>query len=154
MAKLIGLDSFGIPIVEADETGDKITRQAFLYLEPKSGQNEKDFAQCGSCALYSGSSCYLHAQDVQIKPDASCGFYCYGTPNPDYKGKELGAVTPDESELAEVLVQCHRCIYFHEDKSICGLYQELNQKFPDQFDLDENVKPHGCCNANIQKENK
>lgn len=148
----------------------KVTRDAFLYLEPK--HNEEDFAQCGPCRMFVGEGhgfdegrCILHGTRVEIDDDDSCGFMAEwptpdGAPNPEVvldHARELhegipGSVTPKESGLVDRRVQCHRCKFANAAVSRCGLYEKLNAAFPEIFDLDPKIKRHACCNAQSPKE--
>ena len=153
---------------------DLVDRSAFLYLEPKKG-NEKEFAQCGTCRLFvpgpkgSGGEagetlgrCVIHGSYVDIDEDDSCGFYVPwptpgGVPIPkvvaDHKA-ELekgiqGSVTAVESGLVDREVQCHRCRFAEVGATRCGLYVELNKKMPDKVLLNPKIEPHACCNAQM-----
>ncbi len=155
----------------------KITRDAFLYLEPKAGQ-EENFAQCGPCRMFvpqeklgdafEEDRCIIHGSFVEIDEDDSCGFMV-PWPTPDGQPNEgvvadhaaelkkmiTGSVTAVESGLVSRRVQCHRC-EFPAEKEItrCGLYETLNKKFPDVWALDPNIHPHACCNAQEPKAGK
>lgn len=131
----------------------KITRDAFLYLEPKDDQ--KDFAQCSSCYLVTNGKCLIHGPDIKITHDMTCAFYVPGEPQPEKAGQELRLVTPEQSGLVRGQVRCEHCQYTagntFEDQG-CGLYRMLNQRQPEDFDLDPKIKSHGCCNAFIVAE--
>jgi hypothetical protein len=149
---------------------EKVTRDAFLYLPPKHGVAE-DFAQCGPCRMFvpakylhdgmEGGRCIIHGSRVVIDEDDSCGFMV-PWPTPDgsantkvYRDhaaelvKELpGSVTPEQSGLVSRKVQCHRCRFKrNKEATLCNLFYTLTKKMPDKFDLDENIEPHACCNA-------
>ncbi len=148
---------------------DKITRDAFLYLAPK--KEKENFAQCIACRMfipevegYKGGRCVIHGSEVEIDGDDSCGFMvewptANGAPNPETvedHAEELakgvpGSVTPEESGLVSRRVQCHRC-RFVEEGPRCGLYIELNS-VSSNFDLDVNIEPHACCNAQMPIKN-
>jgi hypothetical protein len=123
----------------------KHKRDTFLYMEG----NIKDFAQCSSCIMWLSkrNKCMIHSESVKIDGDDSCGLYVQGAPRED--GTCLGLVTPKESGLVDRQVRCENCFHFGENK--CGLFDNLNKKMPDQFDLDINVKPRACCNAQVPK---
>lgn len=141
----------------------KVTRSAFLYLEPKPRDSAEEFAQCSSCRMFvpkveglNGSRCIIHGSKVEVSPGATCGLYVdwpTGKPNQqvvDNHAAELakdiaGSVTPQESGLVNMKVQCHRCSFAEEEATICGLYRKLNSMDLGKFD--ENIKPHACCNA-------
>jgi hypothetical protein len=152
---------------------DKIGRDAFLYLEPKSHDDVEYFAQCGPCRFFvpqkalgtkfDSGRCILHGSHVPINEEDSCGFFADW---PDGKvaretvyrnAAELkrmigGSVTGEESGLVARRVQCHRCRFAgNRQATRCGLYDELNKKLPTAFALDPNIKPHACCNAQMPK---
>jgi hypothetical protein len=121
----------------------KIERSAFLYLE---GAN-RDFAQCGTCYAYAPDDkrCALFGPKVSVAPTDSCGFYlkAYGSEAPALTTKNR--VSPKDAGFYKGSVRCENCYYGGGGK--CGLYQELNKKLPDYFDLDINIEPRACCNA-------
>lgn len=144
---------------------EKITRDAFLYMNSKANSPKDEFAQCSTCRMfvptYEGGSCILHGSKVRVDDDDSCGLYApwpYGTPNPkvvEDHCKELakdlpGSVSPEESGLVSREVRCQNCEYFEEDTYHCHLYHILNHTFPEVFNLDHTVEPYGCCNANTE----
>jgi hypothetical protein len=146
---------------------DKVTRAAFIYLEPKPRDDNGTFAQCWSCRMFvpevtglDGGRCIIHGSKVDIDADDSCGFYVDwptedGEPNPQVvhdHAEELaknipGSVTPEESGLIDDRVQCHRCAFAEAGATVCGLYRSLSRARPRIVDLDDRIKPHACCNA-------
>lgn len=155
-----------------EEATEKNTRDAFLYLEPKKKKLRKEFAQCSTCRMFVPDEytegkidlCIIHGSDVKVGEGYSCGMYApwpKGTPEEKVMqnhAKELsgglpGSFTPEESGLVEREVRCENCEFHRPDEGECGLYALLNKKMPDYFDLDVKVEPHGCCNANIQRDN-
>lgn len=121
----------------------KITRDAFLYLDPKAPKDA--FAQCATCALYVAGAerCAILGPAQVVLPGDSCGLYVPGSPNPDLDTKAL--VTPEEAGLVHRQVRCENCVYLKAEG--CDLYWQLNKALPDVFDLDNDVDPQGCCNA-------
>lgn len=129
-----------------DPTSGKITRFAFLYMDPKSPKTR--FAQCSTCMLWTGgenNTCVIHGKDLKITGDMTCGLYAHGTPMPSWAGQEQKSVTPKESGLYKGEVRCENCKYGSEDG--CGLFIMLNKLDPDTFNLDPKIDPKGCCNA-------
>jgi Pyruvate/2-oxoacid:ferredoxin oxidoreductase delta subunit len=131
---------------------EKITRDAFLYLDPKEPKNQ--FAQCGQCMMYTGKSkenvatCTIIGPDEPIRGDIdSCGLFVHGAPVPDERGYEMESVSKKEAGYVERLVRCENCISYEPEKSICLLFKSLNKSMPEQFDLNINVDQQGCCNA-------
>lgn len=120
-----------------------IRRDAFLYLDPKPPENQ--FAQCGTCMMFTGSTCTIHGLDVPITKRHSCGLYVHGKPMPNEKGHEMASVTPEESGLIEAHVRCKNCRFFQAEKSWCGLYERMSAG--GVFQLNAAVHPNGCCNA-------
>lgn len=123
----------------------KLGRDAFLYMDPKPPQ--KRFAQCSTCRdwVTGDRRCVIHGPKVQVFGGDSCGLYVWGTPKPPGTDTEV-IVTPKESGFVERLVRCENCQWFGDDGN-CGLYQLLNRRLSDTFDLDIRVDAHGCCNA-------
>jgi hypothetical protein len=127
---------------------EKITRDAFLYLDPQ-GPNTAEFAQCETCVMFTGDRCIIHGPDVEVDCDDSCGLYIHGP-------KKLGdapikMVTPEESGLVDREVRCENCVYFDKTYSTCQLFEMLNRRFPKTFDLATRVNKLGCCNAQTPK---
>jgi Pyruvate/2-oxoacid:ferredoxin oxidoreductase delta subunit len=150
--------------------GLKNTRDAFLYFNHRPNSPKTEFAQCVTCRMfvpdeYMGTDsdmdlCVAHGSNVKVGEEYSCGLYSgwpKGPPNPqvirdhaaELKKGIPGSVTPKESGLVERKVRCENCAFF--DKNKCRLYMMLNKTLPNLFDLDENVEPYGCCNANIER---
>ena len=141
---------------KAPKQRNKITRDAFLYLEPKEGSYKPDkYAQCESCMMFSGSkheTCGIHGKASKIKAEGSCGFYVNGEPDEMMHDHSMPLVTKKESGYVERRVRCENCAYGDSDELECGLYKLLNS-FPN-FKLDVNIKAKGCCNANTPKGDK
>lgn len=149
---------------------EKIGRDAFIYLEAPAGHEEKDFAQCAPCRMFvpqsalgkefSEGRCIIHGSYMDVDEDDSCAFM---VPWPTPEGKPVpkvvadhaaeikkgitGSVTPQQSGFVSRRVQCHRCQFARKEATRCGLYEMLNRALPKYFNLDPNIKPHGCCNA-------
>jgi hypothetical protein len=153
----------------AKEIGQRVTRDAFLYFDPKSP--EKQFAQCSTCRKYVpkkflGASapfdlCIEHGSKVEVGPGWSCGMYSVwpkGSPDAvvmrnhasELKPGLPGSVTPEESGLVDREVRCENCGFFQSAACKCGLYAALNLLLPRVFDLDSAVDEYGCCNANTE----
>jgi len=147
---------------------NRITRDAFLFLTPKTDNQNDYFAQCGPCRMFvpdkylegklKGDRCIIHGSKQVVNEGMSCGFMCsWPTPNgspvehviKDHAAELLkiipGSVTAKDSGLVDRRVQCHRCRF--SDGNKCGLYRRLNQAMPQIFDLDESITPNSCCNA-------
>lgn len=120
----------------------KIKRDAFLYLD--GGDNR--FAQCGTC-IFGKSKCAL-AGGHDVNPTiGSCGFYVRGPAVP--RTKPFARMAPEQMGYVERKVRCENCQHFDRPNQDCELYELLNKQFPDLFDLEEGVHPHGCCNAQV-----
>ena len=148
----------------------KITRDAFLYLEP--AKNTANFAQCGTCTFFvpaiefgkeeKKDRCCLHGPKVGIEAGYSCGLYVPGKPTPgdlaahaaELRAGHQAAVTPKESGLVERKVRCENCYFYDSKESECELFEDLTAKMPTVFDLDESVEKNACCNAQTKMEKK
>jgi hypothetical protein len=125
--------------------GQKIKRDAFLYMNPKPPQNS--FAQCGTCRQFTGTGCLILG-DTKITKDMACGLYTRGRPQLHMKGREEALVPPKEAGLVNFQVRCENCKYGGSD---CQLYEMLNDQLPETFDLETKIDPKGCCNAFVRK---
>lgn len=125
--------------------GDKIGRWAFIYLEPSTPEAAADFAQCSSCQhfLPGRKRCAIFSENDVVKAGASCGLYLQGKPHDNQKIQDL--VSPAEAGYVEGQVRCENCSWYKE--GTCGLFAQLDEKFPDAFELKSTVSPKGCCNA-------
>ena len=133
----------------------KIKRNAFIYLEPseKSYGDPKQFAQCGTCALWTGEKrkrCYILGKKLEVLAGDTCGLYCNGEPQVDLlTGNEIETMKPEDAAFYKGQVRCENCLYFNSTISSCKLFFILDSEFPNDFDLGSGVKATGCCNANI-----
>lgn len=138
---------------EAKES-HKIERDAFLYFDPKPPKDI--FASCGACAMWTGpkhETCTIHGKDVLVKAGDSCNLYVHGEPMPEEAGHEMKLVTKEESGFVSRPVRCENCAAFDARGSKCKLFATLNKKLGNLFDLEEEVHPQGCCNAQKAKHN-
>jgi hypothetical protein len=124
----------------------KITRDAFLYLSPKAPTDR--FAQCSTCRdwVRGDNRCRIHGPRLPVKGTASCGLYVHGDPKPP-DTPCWPYVTPEQSGLVDRQVRCENCAHMATDEDKCMLYDTLNKKLPDLFDLKVEIHPQGCCNA-------
>ncbi len=129
----------------------KIGKEAFLYLEPLN--SDVEFAQCSTCRdwVMDDDRCRIHGQYVTVPGTASCGFYIEGTPCQPGAHTEA-IVTPTDSGLTDREVRCENCYYGGPEIYVCGLFETLNKALPNDFDIDVNITPKGCCNANTPRE--
>lgn len=128
----------------------KLGRDAFLYLDPKDPEGR--FAQCSTCRdwVTDDRRCVIHGPKVYVAGRMSCGLYVHGQPQP--KGTPTKViVTAEESGLVDRQVRCENCQWF-DVAGECGLYDLLNKRLKEFFDLDINVDAHGCCNAQQPEE--
>jgi hypothetical protein len=131
---------------ESKESSDKkIHNDAFVYLDPKPPENK--FAQCSTCALFlpGKQRCGIFSKDFKVVANAACSLYVHGKPHDDQQ--IINSVSPEEAGYVVGQVRCENCGWYEADHKECGLYEMLNKKLPDVFDLDEYVDPKGCCNA-------
>ena len=129
----------------------KLERDAFLYLNPEHGVPE--FAQCGTCVdwVQGDNRCTIHGPRVKVPESASCGFYICGETHPPGTVTEA-LVTAEESGLVDRKVRCENCQWGGPTTYRCRLFAGLNERLPDVFDLDEQIEPKGCCNAQLPGE--
>lgn len=130
-------------IQEAQSESHRLDRSAFIYLDPTG--EKSTFAQCGSCTFFMPGKerCSLYGKEDRVVADASCGVYVQGKPHDDQKF--LNKFTPKNSGYVLGQVRCENCGWFED--GVCHLFRKLNQHMADVWDLDEKVKPQGCCNA-------
>jgi len=132
------------PIKPKEEPPQKITREAFLYME----SDEEDFAQCGTCWQFDPEQkrCAILGPDFEVDADDSCCLYTKGDP---VEGQPMVTrVTPKDAGFVKREVRCENCVYGGKK---CELYVMLNKKLPDVFNLNPNIKPRACCNAQTPK---
>ena len=144
-------------ILNKKDSAVKIDRSTYLYFDP-SGEKQEDFAQCGTCMMFTGDFikkgekdglCTIIGPEVPIQAIGSCGLY---VPGPNHVGaKTMKAYTPEEAGYVERPVRCENCIDFAEKMSVCHLFHRLNENEPENYDLDVHVKARGCCNAQRAK---
>lgn len=128
----------------------KADRSAFVYMNPRE-KHYDNFAQCGSCMMFTGKTCTIHGPDISVGKSDSCALYVPGDPMPGEKGHEMKSVTPEESGLYSGQVRCENCKFYKKGGQECGLYQALNEKVSGKFSLEERVHPKACCNAFVGK---
>ena len=134
-----------ITLMEARKTGgNRITRSAFIYLEPKPGESDQ-FAQCGTCFMFMPGKkrCSIFGPDDVVVADASCGLYVHGEPYDEQLIRD--AVTPEAAGYVKEQVRCENCTWYKAGK--CALFALLNQADSGAFDLEESVKAKACCNG-------
>jgi len=124
----------------------ELKRDAFLYLEPT--KDKAKFAQCATCMMFTGDAnktCTIHGGDQEISSQGSCGLYVPGDNHTDMAGKEVKAVSAQQSGYVEREVRCENCSHYEPEESCCELYEYLNGL--EAFNLDQSVQSKGCCNA-------
>jgi len=130
---------------------NKLSRDAFLYLNPEPGID--DFAQCSSCQdwVEGDNRCVIHGPKVRTPGTASCGFYIFGDVQPAGT-KTYAMVSAEESGLVDREVRCENCQWGGPTTYKCRFFLGLNERLPEMFDLDEHIEPKGCCNAQLPTE--
>lgn len=119
----------------------RVTRDAFLYVD----SGNPHFAQCGTCWLFDRKNGMCNILGTEVGSEDSCGYY---GPGPFDPGVEtMRRFTPKEVGLVRRQVRCENCWFYDSRDSHCDLYRHLNEVMPTKFNLDENVRPRGCCNA-------
>ena len=121
---------------------NRIKRHAFIYMNPK--PPEKQFAQCGTCRDFTGTKCKILGM-LEVRANDSCALYVHG--KPDYGAKTQLLVSAEEAGFGKGSVRCENCKYFDAKESKCKLFDMLNNKLGNNFDLDINVHRFGCCNG-------
>ena len=149
----------------------KLTRDAFLYMEPAENSADPDnFAQCQTCRKFvpqpEADRCIELGPNVKVGEQYSCGLYSgwpEGKPEPQTVAGHLvelqtaaasnaaGFTSAKAAGLVERPVRCQNCYYFDAARSGCILYSLLNDRFPSLFNLNPLVKPLGCCNAQVPR---
>lgn len=127
----------------------KITRDAFLYI---GGPGDK---QCRSCWLFAEDKkrCLVLPKNFEVVAADSCGYWGYQEPFERQEVPDnLPTFTPEEVGFVSRKVRCENCVYFDDDE--CNFYKMLNDRFPQDFDLDTEVEATGCCNAQTPPEDK
>jgi len=151
------------------QASEKITRAAFLYMDPSTKSPQDEFAQCDTCRMFvpAGEAaptarCVVLGSKQKVGPEYSCGLYSVwpkGKPDPHVvlqHAMELSrglpaSVSAAEAGLVERQVRCENCEFYQEGSSDCHLYWTLNKSLPGLFELDIHVDKHGCCNAQTAK---
>lgn len=126
----------------------KVTRDAFLYLEPKG--DGRQFGQCSTCVLFLSKTnrCKILGKNDVVYPDSSCGFYQEG--KSEVTGEPTGEVSAKDAGLVHRQVRCENCAAF-DGKNTCLMFKDLNDKMPQVFSLDSKVKAKACCNGQHPK---
>lgn len=136
-----------IAIVEAK--GSKVTkfdRDIFIYLEPETTKDRKEFAQCGTCFMFMPGKerCSIFPEDFKVIAEASCSLYVQGQPT-DHQAFQK-PVDPEAAGYVKGKVRCENCKWLDPGNK-CGFFAYLNEKMSDTFNIKETVDPKGCCNA-------
>lgn len=130
----------------------KIKRDAFLYMDP-SGDNQKEFGQCATCKmsvpLEGGNQCSILG--IRVEAGDSCGLYVPGEADKSEAEHIDNTVSPEEAGYVQRQVRCENCAHFDAEEGECELFEALTAQWPQFFDLDPNVDPQGCCNAQVPK---
>ena len=133
-------------VTEGKDSGPKVARDAFLYMDPPPGVTQH--AQCGTCMHFMPGKerCNIFPKSFKVVANASCALYINGEPKDDQEFIER-PVDPKASGYVLGQVRCENCLYFGTDTTICSLFDDLNKKLPKDFKLDAKVDARGCCNA-------
>lgn len=126
-----------------------ITRDAFVYMDPK--PPVRSFAQCETCTMWTGRNCVILGDMFPVFARDSCNVYVHGISRLTSEEREP-IITPSEVGFVRREVRCENCIAYEPKTSICKMYKTLNDKVPEFFELDINVHPYGCCNAQTAKD--
>jgi hypothetical protein len=128
----------------------RVGAEAFLYLNP---EDISEFAQCSTCSMWvrEENSCTIHGQYIEVPGSASCGFYIIGDPQEPGTPTEA-IVTPVESGLVDREVRCENCRWGGPGNYTCLFFEQLNAQLPEIFEIDTDIDPGGCCNAQQPRE--
>jgi len=94
--------------------------------------------------------CHWLGKNDVVDDDDTCIMYAQGEPNDYPDAESTGTFDPQTVGFFDGQVRCENCNVFDDrdsKKPHCDLYVQLNRMYPDMWELDERVKPHGCCNA-------
>lgn len=142
-------DAIRLALATGGTAGPRRDRSSLGYMEPS--PDIPDFAQCGSCASFLSDRvrCYWFSDKFKVLPEASCILYIQGPPIEGASVKPINLIDPKVVGFINGKTRCQNCISF--DKGICLLFRVLNLVRTEGgsliFDLEEKVKPRGCCNA-------
>jgi len=102
--------------------------------------------------------CTILGPDEEIRADiGTCGSYIHGRPHMEVDWEKMGEHMPEgyatklEVGYVDRLVRCENCYYGDVQHAKCNLFELLNMVLSDRFDLNPNIDPKGCCNANIPR---
>lgn len=139
---------YDIPPEPSAPPPTKITRDAFLYMEPE--DDNPQFAQCDVCRFVvrqkDGLFCALMGLK-EVKKYGSCALFVDG---PAVR-EMLADLDPKVIGYVEKQVRCENCKF--GGGSLCELYVGLNamSRVPglgcNSFHLNPKIHPQGCCNA-------
>lgn len=130
----------------ADDTPDfKRMPQAggALYVPPAPGFTRRS---CDNCCLWitPGDECDIHAPDVKVVADATCGYWVGGTPLKKRSDRKILHVLPEFSGLETVKggTHCGNCKWFKKGDGAEGLCQVVANA---KRDGHQEVHEDGCC---------
>lgn len=126
-----------------------ITRDAFLYMDPKAPMGA--FGQCSTCKMWTGHTCEILGPNFPVAGSDSCGLYVHKLSVKGEDSRTEMNISPQEAGFVRRQVRCENCAAFRLLASRCHLFERLNQALPDLFRLDPMVDPQGCCNAQQPK---
>lgn len=91
--------------------------------------------------------CAILGSGVLVTGDMSCGEFVPGKPGEDIQLHQ--DLSPKDVGLVRRPVRCENCRFFNPTASTCGLFEDLNQRMPEKWNLDTKVDAQGCCNAQM-----
>ncbi len=162
------------PAEEANEpeivAEPRLNRSALGYIEPRVGiDGASSFCQCDSCMHFVpenamrgavvGDRCLILGATFPVSGESSCAYFLpwpTGAADADDVSEnaedmiegERGSITPyDAGFVRDTKVRCMNCRSFESDESECSLYEALNDKLPNVWQLDCSVKGGACCSC-------
>jgi len=129
----------------------KMRRDVFNYFD--NADNAPNYAQCGSPCYHfdrdNGLCAIMRSDDNAAAAGDTCNKFCPG----QYDGHRVkdgeGLLKPEVGFRSGTAARCENCFWLGGIQ--CGFFAACNESAPDIFDLDENVNPLGCCDAQTPK---
>ena len=126
---------------KTDSSGAGLPRvDQVLYAHSNPDASRKS---CSNCMLWIRTNqCAIHAQHIEILPEAICGYHVYGQPLDEYPNQGQDPVEPELSGLTIVAAgtSCDTCRWY-EPRGAGGLCNAVI----DETGSRARVEALGCC---------